>query len=284
MTQPQSFKVCPQCHQPTALNAVLCATCGRRFQSTAPPINQTQVFTPGMVPPPTQPLYQPMPPAPMAAPQAGGPRDQVEWMSSCIWTWVGLFFVTTLLCFQVKAGFDTSTSETTRGIVLMVALLFGAVFTALVHRLRRLYIYFAFRRYRWWIPACILAAWAVFVVFPYSARSAGHSSSLVAHRSEFDNPSAYGHVDTINEGRYMGPPNYMRVPEGWNLQQIETMVGPPSGEGIPSTFRPEEGNTFFHWTSADERFALGIDFTPAGSAKYISVIEQTPGGNRTWRP
>jgi uncharacterized membrane protein YgcG len=190
VTQPQSFKVCPQCQQPTALNTVLCATCGRRFQSTAPPVNRTQVFTPGAMPSPTQPLYPPMPNAPMAAPHAGGPRDQVEWMSSCIWNWIALFFVTTSLCFSVRLMFDRTAPDDTRGYALMFCLGLGSLFSFLVLRLRRLYIYFAFRRYRWWIPALIVAGLVGLMLFADNERRYAAYHRYDSYRSNsYDNPS-----------------------------------------------------------------------------------------------
>lgn len=212
MTQPQPFKICPQCQQPTPINTILCPTCGRRFQSTAPPVNQTQVFTSGGIPP-TQPLYPQTPFAP-APPQVGGPRDQVEWMSSCIWTWIGLFFVATSLSFGIRTMFDKTMSDSTHGIALLICLILGSICTALIHRLRRLYIYFAFRRYRWWVPAIIVTGLIGLMLYADNER-----------RSE-----AYRRA----EGYSVPPVPTARTPEYYPPNPAEESISEPPAVTYPS--------------------------------------------------
>lgn len=274
MTQPQSFKVCPQCQQPTALNAVLCSTCGRRFQSTAPPVNQTQVFSSG--PLPTQPIY-PQPPAAPTVQQVGGPRDQVEWMSSCIWTWVGLFFATTILCFELRLAFDTTVSDTTRGFAVLFALVLASICTALVHRLRRLYIYFAFRRYRWWIPAAIMVGLVGLMVF------ADHERRAEAYRR------AYGYYNPpISDTR---PPVSSPAWDSYNERQYITYPTPapattnrfPGVSGTGGSF--SGGNRNFHGFSGGSVNGNRGGFNNAPSNRSgVNIEGALPGAVNDTRP
>lgn len=217
MTQP--FKVCPQCQQPAHIHAVLCGTCGRKFQSTAPLVNQTQVFSAGSIPPPQGRYQQSTAPVP----QVGGPRDQVEWMSSCIWTWVGTFFIASMFCFGVRGLFDESLSDSARGFELLFCLIFCSILTALIHRLRRLYIYFAFRRYRWWVPTAIVSCLIAIMLFGDHERRAQSEARSEARRSAvYDAP--YIPAAQIRE------PAFRSFPSSYSRSSPATSYPPPSSQ------------------------------------------------------
>jgi len=57
MQSPQPFKVCPQCQQPTVIDAAVCQRCGRVYRSTAPIPQVTQTFTADGRKPSTLPLF-----------------------------------------------------------------------------------------------------------------------------------------------------------------------------------------------------------------------------------
>ncbi len=75
MTQP--FKICPQCQQRAEVSAAVCSSCGRKYRTTAPPVDQTQVFS-GSAMQQMRPTQQPMPPPlpPQPPPVAITPYQQ----------------------------------------------------------------------------------------------------------------------------------------------------------------------------------------------------------------
>ena len=157
-------------------------------------------------------------------------------MSSCIWTWVGLFFVAGPLCLECRLLFDKNVSDTTHGFALMIALVFGSIFTALVHRLRRLYIYFAFRRYRWWIPALIVAGLIGCMMFADNERrNDAYTRSGAYEPPSLSSPRTppYYPPNPIESGSERQPTTYPTPPPN-----SPTRLPGVSGYGGPS---PESG-------------------------------------------
>lgn len=168
-----------------------------------------------------------------------GPRDEVEWKTSCFWHWAWLLISAMLLSGACRVAWEFIRERSgLRGLWLIAVLGFAALTTYCVMRLRRLYVYHAFGHKQWQVPAAIVGGLFLLpLLFPMDSMTVPTTLPQMAgqyHRqmTEGEARSTFGDPVRIDRSPYPGGADvwHYTTPEGaisirfWNGQSDRAIV------------------------------------------------------------